>query len=413
VGDGLPGQAWAVRGPVWRGDDAAGERSERALAAGVRAAVALPLRVPDGPIAVVTLVSRAPREPEEGIGRLLDTIAAHVAQFIQRRHAQDDAAARLEDVRALGRVAHELASQTDLYAARSALCAAVRELTGASSVVLWEPPAGDVNALEVSAAAGAAVRGMRAPLAEPSAAGAAYLTGDPIFSADVAGDTRVRLNWHGVTGAASGAWFPVMHEERCVGVLAMGWAEPRAHLSERDEELLRLLAAEAATTIHRTALLGELQSSARTDPLTGLPNRRVWEEDLARELARVTRHGGCLCLVMLDLDRFKAFNDHNGHPAGDRLLVDTAQAWRPIMRETDTLARYGGEEFAVLLPHSDREAALVVVDRLLAAVPLGQTASAGIAAWDGEETPEALLARADAALYEAKHAGRARAVMAV
>src|SRR3954451_17268572 len=116
---------------------------------------------------------------------------------------------------------------------------------------------------------------------------------------------------------------------------------------------------------------------------------------------------------MLDLDCFKAFNDENGHPAGDRLLAETAAAWRPIMRETDTLARYGGEEFAVLLPHSDREAALVVVDRLLAAVPEGQTASAGIAAWDGGETADALLARADAALYEAKHAGLARAVMAV
>src|SRR3954451_18876092 len=115
---------------------------------------------------------------------------------------------------------------------------------------------------------------------------------------------------------------------------------------------------------------------------------------------------------MLDLDCFKAFNDENGHPAGDRLLAETAAAWRPIMRETDTLARYGGEEFAVLLPHSDRAGASALVARLLGALPLGHTASPGIAGWDGAETAEALLARADAALYAAKGAGRARAVTA-
>jgi diguanylate cyclase (GGDEF)-like protein len=115
---------------------------------------------------------------------------------------------------------------------------------------------------------------------------------------------------------------------------------------------------------------------------------------------------------MLDLDRFKAFNDHHGHQAGDQLLAATAVAWRPALRATDTLARYGGEEFAVLLPHSDEEGARTVVERLLAAVPLGQTASAGIAVWDGAETADQLLARADAALYAAKGAGRARALIA-
>ena len=112
----------------------------------------------------------------------------------------------------------------------------------------------------------------------------------------------------------------------------------------------------------------------------------MWDEDLERELARARRHGGELCLAMLDLDRFKAFNDKHGHQAGDQLLAAAATAWRPALRATDTIARYGGEEFAVLLPHSDEEGALIVVERLLEVVPLGQTASAGIASWDGSET---------------------------
>ena len=162
-------------------------------------------------------------------------------------------------------------------------------------------------------------------------------------------------------------------------MLLVSWNTPRAALSEREVELLRLLAAEAAITIQRTDLMAQLQSTARTDALTGLPNRRVWDEDLERELARARRHGGKLCLAMLDLDRFKAFNDQHGHQAGDQLLAAAATAWRPALRATDTLARYGGEEFAVLLPHSDEEGALAVVERLLEVVPLGQTASAGIA----------------------------------
>ena len=196
-------------------------------------------------------------------------------------------------------------------------------------------------------------------------------------------------------------------------MLAVGWAEPRPSCRERDDELLRLLAAEAAITIHRTDLLARLQSTARTDPLTGLPNRRVWDEDLERELARARRHGGALCLAMLDLDRFKAFNDDARPPGrrpaarGRRHRLAPARCARPT-RSPATAARSS----RVLLPHSDEEGALAVVERLLDVVPLGQTASAGVAVWDGSETADALLARADAALYAPRTRGRARALLA-
>ena len=146
--------------------------------------------------------------------------------------------------------------------------------------------------------------------------------------------------------------------------------------------------------------------------MTGLPNRRVWDEDVARELERARRHGGALCLAMLDLDRFKAYNDTHGHQAGDELLAAAAAAWRPELRATDTLARYGGEEFAVLLPHSDAEGRAdrrrapargrpVRPDRLSRHRRLGRHRERGRAARAG-----------DAALYDAKHAGRARALFA-
>lgn len=116
---------------------------------------------------------------------------------------------------------------------------------------------------------------------------------------------------------------------------------------------------------------------------------------------------------MLDLDRFKAFNDRHGHLAGDRLLHATGAAWSEQLRDVDFLARWGGEEFAVLLPECVLADAGAVLDRLRGAVPEGQTASAGLVRWDGREPAAALLARADQCLYRAKQAGRDRVVAVV
>jgi diguanylate cyclase (GGDEF)-like protein len=115
---------------------------------------------------------------------------------------------------------------------------------------------------------------------------------------------------------------------------------------------------------------------------------------------------------MFDLDHFKAYNDANGHPAGDRLLAAVAAAWAGCLRATDSLARYGGEEFALVAPGCSAEEAAALVDRLRAAVPGEVTCSAGVALWDGSESPDELLARADAALYAAKVAGRDQTCLA-
>jgi len=109
---------------------------------------------------------------------------------------------------------------------------------------------------------------------------------------------------------------------------------------------------------------------------------------------------------MLDLDNFKEMNDDRGHVQGDKHLRETAQAWLGALRAADTLARYGGEEFVVILPETDLARAQEAADRLRAAVPAGETASAGVAQWDGSESSVQLLARADDALYAAKAAGR-------
>jgi diguanylate cyclase (GGDEF)-like protein len=115
---------------------------------------------------------------------------------------------------------------------------------------------------------------------------------------------------------------------------------------------------------------------------------------------------------MLDLDHFKRYNDQQGHQAGDRLLKRLAGAWSTELRATDILVRYGGEEFALALPGCEIEDAMATVERLRRVIPSGQTCSAGIACWDGEELGSELLDRADRALYEAKRSGRDRTVLA-
>jgi diguanylate cyclase (GGDEF)-like protein len=153
------------------------------------------------------------------------------------------------------------------------------------------------------------------------------------------------------------------------------------------------------------ALYREVGRLARTDSLTGVANRRAWDEELPRELARSARSGQPVCVALLDLDHFKAYNDEHGHQAGDRLLKAAAAAWEGRLRKTDLLARYGGEEFAVLLPDCALDNAMEIAERLRTAQPEG-TCSIGVADWDGREDLGQLVARADRALYAAKAGGR-------
>ncbi len=174
----------------------------------------------------------------------------------------------------------------------------------------------------------------------------------------------------------------------------------------------RMASDAAAIARERAELMATLAEVARTDDLTGLPNRRAWDEALTRELARSKREGAPLTIGIIDLDRFKDFNDVYGHQAGDRLLKQLTAAWREELRTTDVIARYGGEEFALALPGADLGDATVIVERLRASTTAEQTASAGLAVWDGEESGERLFGRADRALYAAKEGGRDRIVSA-
>jgi two-component system, cell cycle response regulator len=165
----------------------------------------------------------------------------------------------------------------------------------------------------------------------------------------------------------------------------------------------------------------ELEELARTDVLTGLANRRHADEVLRATIASARRHHRTLCAVLVDVDRFKAINDAHGHAAGDAVLREIAARLADGLREEDVAARWGGEEFLLLLP--DSPDASIVCERLRVAISgrpvnvhglleLKVSASFGWAPWTGDETGEALVGRADVALYAAKNGGRDRVVAA-
>jgi diguanylate cyclase (GGDEF)-like protein len=189
---------------------------------------------------------------------------------------------------------------------------------------------------------------------------------------------------------------------------------------KREQELVKLVAEKTADL---SLANEELKKLSYTDPLTGLANRRVFDQTLERECSRVRRTNSPLSLLMIDVDHFKALNDSEGHQKGDEYLISLAtELKRSCKRRMDTPARYGGEEFAIILADTDAAHATEFAEMIrlaLAALSLPHaasptapflTVSVGVAAASasGCFTPEALVAAADRALYAAKNTGRNR-----
>lgn len=160
-----------------------------------------------------------------------------------------------------------------------------------------------------------------------------------------------------------------------------------------------------ALTRETQQLNERLRRDATVDDLTGLLNRRGWRESAERELGRARRRGAVATLVLIDLDSLKEINDTRGHDVGDRVLRDTADRMRSALRAGDVLARLGGDEFGALLVDTSEGQALAAVARLREMTPPIGCFSAGAAIWDGSETLDELLRRADVALYTAKTDG--------
>jgi diguanylate cyclase (GGDEF)-like protein len=236
----------------------------------------------------------------------------------------------------------------------------------------------------------------------------AWHAGTRIYVADTAADpASARLIER--TGAGAVLCQPVTRDQQTTAVLVVGFYESRQHAPAPALSMIELLAAEIGAAIDRADLVALLAAQSRRDPLTGAANRRSWDEEMDRELARARRTGDPLTVAIIDMDHFKAYNDTHGHVAGDALLREFVTAVRAELRAGDLIARWGGEEFTLALPCCDVQRAQTIASRLLNVVPDGQTVSIGLAqAWT-QDTPRTLVEQADRALYTAKSDGRNQA----
>jgi diguanylate cyclase (GGDEF)-like protein len=201
-----------------------------------------------------------------------------------------------------------------------------------------------------------------------------------------------------------------------VALLLNGWAgiDIQWQIIGTGSILLSVLALARAAGLLRTVQTQAVQLAAlaRSDGLTGAPNRRTWDFELSRACQVARETGDLLCVALIDLDNFKRYNDTHGHQAGDLLLREAVAIWSETLRDGDMLARYGGEEFAVLMPGRTMTDARTALDVLRRATPARQTFSAGVAVWDPATDPSSVVAAADAAMYDAKRSGRNRVCLA-
>lgn len=208
---------------------------------------------------------------------------------------------------------------------------------------------------------------------------------------------------------------PMKSSGRVMGIISAQSYTPGVYTQD-DVEILELLAAYAGIAIDNAQLLSEVGKLALTDSLTGLTNRRAFDFELKKEVARASRYQHRLVLLMMDIDDFKQFNDKYGHVAGDEHLIKISNIVCDCLREPDMVFRYGGEEIAVILPFTDLKGGNKLAERIRATIEKhaphkikepGFTVSIGIAEMpSNSETALGLLQAADEALFVAKHMGK-------
>lgn len=211
---------------------------------------------------------------------------------------------------------------------------------------------------------------------------------------------------------------PLIVRDQVIGTLMVAHSAPNMY-GEEDIRLLEQVSRQIATPLENATLYARAEQRSRIDELTGLFNRRHFEERLKEEVSRHSRHDSVFSLLMMDLDAFKAYNDMYGHPSGDKLLKFVSSLVGSSIRESDQGFRYGGDEFAVILPHTGAEEAFVVAERVRMRVARemeekksGVTSSLGLASYPADGVmPGELVATADTALYYAKNTGGNRTYM--
>lgn len=335
-------------------------------------------------------------------------------ELLEARHRAETEGARTG---ALLRASEDFQRNLDQHALHRAICERAVQVTGAvrATFVRWDPEAkrGDV----ASATDYERVRpGME--ISEDALVSEACRTRQRISVPDVPHPARTRIfaEQEGRVRIGSLAIVPLVHEHLTVGAIVVEAAQ-RDAIGPEEAATLALLATVAVPSLEASRRLRTASERAFTDPLTGLANRRAFDERLSHLLDTIDRYGGCVSLILVDIDHFKRVNDGYGHDAGDEVLRAMGQLVSTSVRTIDLAARFGGEEIAILLPKTGLDGARDLAERLRREIAnravrvrdqdLRITASFGVACYpETSEDSRVLFTNADAALYEAKASGR-------
>ncbi|HIE52631.1 MAG TPA: diguanylate cyclase [Armatimonadetes bacterium] len=402
---------------------------------GVRGVVSLPL-VENGEISgVFFLLWRKPIEPWSSSHlRLAKALADEAMVALQRARLYEEEERRRRQLQALLEISALLSSTHDLERLiQTVLAQAVQLITPVDSgaLLLYDEETDKLNVRAVYGVAATSLQGRKFSLQE-GLFGRVFRTGKPQVTwegkplqVEVLPRTPAQPFPHHRLSPpevlSDLLCVPLVAQEKPIGVVVLRATPGSAPFTQEDVSLLQAFANQAAVAIENARLYRAIHQLAITDPLTGLFNRRHFESRLGIELARADRAQQPVSLVLLDIDHFKPFNDRFGHLCGDRLLKRLAHFVQGAVRRIDVVARIGGEEFAIILPLTGKQGALIVADNLRRGVAalefegdgdqpvVHKTISLGVATYpDDAEAAEALLQRADEALYRAKREGRNR-----
>ena len=276
----------------------------------------------------------------------------------------------------------------------------------------------DKNELKIIGGSGfadlKAVVGMRFPVPGDNPNTIVIQTGQPYLLPEI-GDVYFEFKKPPHNHIHSWLGVPLIFQDRIIGLLAIDSTTPN-QFTQENIALAATFADQVSVALENSRIYEKAQNQAITDPLTGVYNRRGLFQIGEFEFSRSRRIGRPFCVMMLDIDHFKRVNDHYGHATGDQALYKLAERCVAGSRAVDLISRYGGEEFVILLPETHLESARHVAERLRQSIltnpittdagPLRITISIGVAEALKLDTLDTLIARADAALYKAKHAGR-------
>jgi diguanylate cyclase (GGDEF)-like protein len=416
VGEGLVGSAAHSKRAISVGDVSKDPRYIQRLSA-TRSELAIPLMVRDNVVGVLDFQSEQANFYDGETIDLLTLFATQVSQGIQNARLYSSEQRRARQLEAINAIARQTTAVVNLEELMDKFCKLILERFSVDHVaVLLETD----GRLVMKAHQGKLTAAMKAGTTLELGTGLAsraFDSGKSVMENDVSGNAGYLP---GFVETQSEMCAPLLFFGEKLGVLVLDSAQKHA-FEDADTQSLEAVADICAGAIYNARHFERTRQLAYQDGLTGVFNRRFFELRIAEEMERANRYGSQVAVVMLDIDHFKRLNDEFGHLLGDEVLRQVSKLLVQNVRKGDVLCRYGGEEFSLLLPQTSGDNAYEVAEKLRRAVevypfpgvPRPVSVSAGVADCPrfGKSRDE-IVAAADAALYQAKQAGRNRVMTA-